>query len=137
VAYWHRRYEELAGTRPLPPRVLEAKPPLTWGSYSALLNTFQRSLEFQRAVTRWLQQAEGSRQWLPGMKQPRADLQEVHAKYSGTVEVRRPGHPLFKKKVEISEAHVVYDGKLVPPPIRRALSQYAQSRGTSLHFHDP
>ena len=70
VAYWHRRYEELAGTRPLPPRAPEAKPPLTWESYSTLLNTFQRSLEFQRAVTRWLQQAEGSRQWLPGMKQP-------------------------------------------------------------------
>jgi hypothetical protein len=70
VAYWHRRYEELAGTRPLPSGVPEAKPPLTWESYSTLLNTFQRSLEFQRAVTRWLQQAEGSRQWLPGMKQP-------------------------------------------------------------------
>jgi hypothetical protein len=54
VAYWHRRYEELAGTRPLPPRVIEAKPPLTWESYSTLLKTFQRSLEFQRAVTRWL-----------------------------------------------------------------------------------
>ncbi|WP_224366368.1 hypothetical protein [Hyalangium versicolor] len=70
VAYWHRRYEELAGTRPLPPGASEAKPPLTWSSYSGLLNTFQRSLEFQRSVTRWLQQGEGSRQWLPGMKQP-------------------------------------------------------------------
>ncbi|WP_224365018.1 hypothetical protein [Hyalangium versicolor] len=70
VAYWHRRYEELAGTRPLPSGVTEAKPPLTWSSYSGLLNTFQRSLEFQRAVTRWLQQAEGSRQCMPGMKQP-------------------------------------------------------------------
>jgi hypothetical protein len=70
VAYWHRRYEELAGTRPLPSRVREAKPPLTWESYSTLLNTFQRSLEFQRAVTRWLQQAEGSRQCILGMKQP-------------------------------------------------------------------
>jgi hypothetical protein len=70
VAYWHRRYEELAGTRPLPSGVSKAKPPLTWESYSTLLNTFQRSLEFQRAVTRWLQQAEGSRQCIPGMKQP-------------------------------------------------------------------
>jgi len=69
VTYWHRRYEELAGTRPLPPRKLEVKPPLTWESYSALLGRFQRSLEFQRAVTRWLQQ-HGSREWLPGMKQP-------------------------------------------------------------------
>jgi hypothetical protein len=70
VAYWHRRYEELAGTRPLPSGVPNAKPPLTWESYSTLLNTFQRSLEFQRAVTRWLQQAEGSRQCIPGMKRP-------------------------------------------------------------------
>ncbi|WP_224371479.1 hypothetical protein [Hyalangium versicolor] len=69
VAYWHRRYEELAGTRPVSPGV-QVKPPLIWNSYSGLLNTFQRSLEFQRAVTRWLQQAEGSRQCLPGMKQP-------------------------------------------------------------------
>ena len=70
MAYWHRRYEELAGTRPLPSGVSETKPPLTWNSYAGLLNTFQRSLEFQRAVTRWLQQAEGSRQCLPGMKRP-------------------------------------------------------------------
>jgi hypothetical protein len=49
--------------------VLEVKPPLTWDSYSAMLGRFQRSLEFQRAVTRWLQQ-QGSREWLPGMKRP-------------------------------------------------------------------
>jgi hypothetical protein len=70
VAYWHRRYEELAGTRPLPPRVLEVKPPLTWDSYSAMLGRFQRSLEFQRAVTRWLHQEAGARECLPGMKRP-------------------------------------------------------------------
>ena len=199
VAYWHRRYDELAGTRPLPRRALEAKPPLTWDSYSALLDRFQRSLDFQRGVTRTLQHqasAEGSRAWLPGVKQPlvtdntgllpqgrahpvyvdqlavdqatlgpglrpsvhtfsnkqrnfstmsiddalrqyRADLQEVQAKYSGIVEVRRPGHPLFQQKVEISQAHIVYDGKLVPPPIRKELSLYARSRGAALHFHDP
>jgi hypothetical protein len=199
VAYWHRRYEEMAGTRPLPPRVLEAKPPLTWESYSTLLGRFQRSLEFQHDVTRRLQQpgsAAGSQEWLPGMKQPlitsntglqlegraapvyvdqlavdqatlgpglrpsvhtfsnkqrnftamspdealrqyKADLQEVHAKYSGIVEVRRPGHPLFQQKVEISQAHIVYDGGLVPIPIRNELSRYARSRGAVLHFHDP
>lgn len=70
VAYWHRRYEELAGTRPRPSGGAEIKSPLTWESYSALLGRFQRSVEFQRAVTRWLQQPEGARQWLPGMKQP-------------------------------------------------------------------
>ncbi len=71
------------------------------------------------------------------IKHYRADLQEVHAKYSGIVEVRRPGHPLFQQRVEISQAHVVYDGTLVPLPIRNALSGYARSRGTALHFHDP
>jgi hypothetical protein len=74
VAYWHRRYDELAGTRPLPSRLLEARPPLTWSSYSSLLNRFQRSLDFQRGVTRELQQQASasatSREWLPGMKEP-------------------------------------------------------------------
>jgi hypothetical protein len=165
VAYWHRRYEELAGTRPLPPRVVEVKPPLTWDSYSSLLGRFQRSLAFQRAVTRWLQQ-HGSQEWLPEMKRPlvtdntglrlegRAtpvyvdqiavdqatlgpglrpsvhtfstkqrnfggkisdealrqlglDAREARAKYGGEVEVRRPGHPLFGKKVRVSRTHLV------------------------------
>jgi hypothetical protein len=69
VAYWHRRYDELAGTRALPPSAAELKPPLIWESYAGLLNTFQRSLEFQRAVTRWLQEGGGAQQSFPGMKQ--------------------------------------------------------------------
>ncbi|MBN1205699.1 MAG: hypothetical protein JXB05_12340, partial [Myxococcaceae bacterium] len=196
VAYWHRRYEELAGTRPLPPRASETKPPLTWDSYSTLLNTFQRSLEFQRAVTRWLQQAEGSRQWMPGMKQPlvtdntglqlegraypvyvdqlavdqatlgpglrpsvhsfsnkqrnfagktryearqqlEVDAREARTKYGGEVEVRKPGHPLFGKKVRVSRTHLVYDGATLDSELRDALLREAPTHGVELHFHVP
>lgn len=70
VAYWDRRYEELAGARPLPPGRAEVKPPLTWEAYSSLLGEFQRSLEFQRSAARVLQQ--GNREWVPDMKQPLA-----------------------------------------------------------------
>lgn len=70
VAYWDRRYEELAGTRPLPRGRAEVKPPLTWEAYSNLLGKFQRSLEFQRSAARVLQQ--GNPEWVPGMKQPLA-----------------------------------------------------------------
>jgi hypothetical protein len=196
VAYWHRRYEELAGTRPLPPRVPEVKPPLTWESYAGLLHTFQRSLEFQRAVTRWLQQAEGSRQCLPGMKQPlvtdntglqlegRAypvyvdqiavdqatlgpglrpsvhslsnkqrnfagmsekdalrhldvDAREARAKYGGEVEVRRSGHPLFGRKVRVTQTHLVYDGTGLSSSLKDTLLKAAASQGVELHFHVP
>jgi hypothetical protein len=74
VAYWERRYEELTGKRPLPAGELEARPPLTWKGYDALLGRFQRSLEFQRGVTREMQQealAAGGERLLPqGMKRP-------------------------------------------------------------------
>jgi hypothetical protein len=195
VAYWHRRYVELAGTRPLPPRVLEAKPPLTWDSYSALLGHFQRALEFQRAVTRWLQQ-HGSREWLPEMKQPlitgnmglklegratpvyvdqiavdqatlgpglrpsvhtfsnkqrnfagksleeainqlKLDAREARAKYGGEVEMRRPGHPLFGKKVRVSRTHLVYDATNLDSKIKNALLNAAPDHGVTLHFHAP
>ncbi|KFE68096.1 hypothetical protein [Hyalangium minutum] len=75
VAYWERRYEELAGTRPLSQGQVAVKPPLTWDAYSSLLGRFQRSLEFQRSASRMLQQARepGSpREWVPDMKQPLA-----------------------------------------------------------------
>jgi hypothetical protein len=193
VAYWHRRYEELAGTRPLPPREFEVKPPLTWDSYSALLGRFQRSLEFQRAVTRWLQQ-HGSREWLPEMKQPlvtdnmglklegratpvyvdqlavdqttlgpglrpavhtfsnkqrnfagmnkqeavnqmKLDAREARVKYGGEVEVRRPGHPLFGKKVRVVRTHLVYDPMNLDATIKEALLDAAPNHGVTLHFH--
>jgi len=74
VAYWARRYDELTGKRPLPPGETEAKFPLMWTGYDALLGRFQRSLEFQRGVTQEMLQearAAGGGQLLPqGMKRP-------------------------------------------------------------------
>ncbi|HZH78436.1 MAG TPA: hypothetical protein VEY88_20575 [Archangium sp.] len=74
VAYWERRYEELAGTRPPPPGAPSTKPPLAWNSYDTFLGRFQRALEFQREVARVLKRevglAKGARQWLRGLEQP-------------------------------------------------------------------
>jgi hypothetical protein len=199
VAYWERRYEERAGTRPLPPGRVEVKPPLTWESYSSLLGRFQRSLEFQRSAVRVLQQAQapgGDRAWVPGMEQPlaaenlglkhegstaltyadgfvvdkstlspgsrpnihsfsvkqrdfssmskadaikqvKADAVEAQTKYGGTVEVRRPGHPLFRRKVVVNRVHLVYDGEKVLSEFKNDLSKEAAGNGVELHFHVP
>ncbi|KFE63531.1 hypothetical protein [Hyalangium minutum] len=74
VTYWERRYDELTGKRPLPPGESEAKLPLTWRGYDALLGRFQRAREFQHGVTQAMQQearAAGRGQFLPQeMKRP-------------------------------------------------------------------
>jgi hypothetical protein len=200
VTYWERRYEELTGQRPLPSGETEAKPPLMWQSYDALLGRFQRSLKFQHGVTHQMQQearAAGGKQLLPqGMKRPlvtdnlglaheegdaityadqfvvdeatvgpgkrpnahsfsdkqhdfsgksanevvtqfRRDAKEARAKYGGTVEVRRRGHPLFGKRVIVSRVHIIYDGKNLPPGIQDELFKAAQKEGVTLHFHVP
>jgi len=48
------------------------------------------------------------------VKQLRVDIREARSKYGGTVEVRRPGHPLFGRKVIVTRVHLVYDGKGLP-----------------------
>jgi hypothetical protein len=140
VAYWHRRYEELAGTRPLPPRAPEARPPLTWKSYSGLLDTFQRSLEFQRAFSRWLQQAEGSRQCLPGMKQP------LVTDNTG-LQLEGRAYPVYVDQLAVDQAtlgpgrqpsiHIVYDEMGLGAEIRKALLEAAPDFGVELHFYVP
>ncbi|WP_224250314.1 hypothetical protein [Hyalangium gracile] len=199
VAYWGRRYEELAGTRPLPPGRTEVKPPLTWEAYSSLLGRFQRSLEFQRSAVRVLQQVQepgGNRAWVPDMKRPlvtenmglkhegsstltyadalvvddatlsagmrpnihsfsmkqrdfgalsqrealtrvNIDAREAQTKYGGTVEVRRPDHPLFKEKVVVNQVHLIYDGRSLSADLKRVLSSEAAAHEVELHFHVP
>jgi hypothetical protein len=199
VAYWTRRYEELAGARPLARGQAEVKPPLTWENYSPFLGRFQQALEFQQSVSRFLRQgapaAERDWGWLHRMKQRRADgnvglkregspsvvyvddlvvdeatlrpglkpdvhvvstkrhdflnkshreagtqleqdVAEATTKYGGTVEVRRPGHPLFGRKVDISRVHLVYDGRNVSVELKDSLSREALRSNVSLHFHD-
>jgi hypothetical protein len=198
VAYWERRYEELAGIRQQPPGAPPAKPPLLWDSYNAFRGRFQQALDFQRKVARLLEQeaklARGQRAWLRGLEQPlvtenvglaragntaityvdqfvvdeatlrpgqtpsvhsfsnkqrdfksmsrrdalrqlEADAQEARAKYGGTVEIRRPGHPLFGRKVTVSRVHLVYDEMGMTSETRNALSQQAANFNIELHFH--
>ncbi len=69
------------------------------------------------------------------IKQLREDIQEARAKYGGTVEVRRLGHPLFGRKVGVTRVHLVYDGEGLTPKLQEALADEAFNRGIELHFH--
>jgi hypothetical protein len=198
VAYWERRYEELAGTRPRPPGALPAKPPLAWEGYKSLLGRFQQAMEFQRDVARVLQQEarlpKAQRHWLRGLEEPlvtenvglghagtviptyvdqlvvdeaslrpgrtptvhsfsnkqrdfsamseeaalkqlKADAREALTKYGGSVEIRRPGHPLFGRQVKVSRVHLVYDEQGVPPGLGDTLKTRADNLNIELHFH--
>jgi len=200
MAYWERRYEELAGQRPLPVGHPELKGPLKWKPYEALTDRFGHARSFQGSATRALQRealaAQEERVWLRGMKKPRVDenvglaheggtrrtfvdqlvvdeatlgpgqrpvvhsfsnkqhdfsakateaainqfrtdFAEARAKYAGTVEIRRPGHPLFGRKAVVSQVHIVYDGTGLSSEIKRALFREANSLGVELHFHVP
>ncbi|WP_224372464.1 hypothetical protein [Hyalangium versicolor] len=69
-----------------------------------------------------------------------ADSKEAVGKYGGTVEVRRPGHPLFERRVPVSRVHLVYDGRLLPElhNLREQMTTTARRLGVALHFHhDP
>jgi hypothetical protein len=198
VAYWERRYEELAGTRQRPPGAPPVKPPLAWEGYNTFLGRFQRALDFQRDVARALRReaglTKGERQWLRGLEQPlvaenvglahegrsaltyvdqfvvdesslrpgltpsvhsfsnkqrdfqslsknaverqlAADAQEALTKYGGTVEIRRPGHPLFGRKITVSRVHLVYDERGMPPTTKETLTRAAKHSDIELHFH--
>jgi len=199
VAYWERRYEELAGTRQRPPGAPPVKPPLVWDGYDVFLGRFQRALAFERDVARVIRHEAGladtQRQWLRGLERPlvtehmglahegratltyvdqfvvdeaslrpgrtpvvhsfsnkqrdfkpmrekelsnqlAVDAREALTKYGGRVEVRRPGHPLFGRKLTISRVHLVYDGKDLAPNVKNKLSLEAQDLGIELHFHE-
>jgi hypothetical protein len=200
VAYWERRYEELAGTRQPLPGAPPAKPPLVWNSYTTFRGRFQQALAFQRNVAQVLRSEAGlartERHWLRGLEQPlvmenvglahegrawltyvdqlvvdeatlspgqrpsihsfsnkqrsfksmsgheienqlAADVREALAKYGGTVEVRRPGHPLFGRTVNISRVHLVYDGQGMAPETRATLNRASRQFDIELHIHEP
>jgi hypothetical protein len=64
-----------------------------------------------------------------------ADAREALTKYGGTVEVRRPGHPLFGRKVTVSRVHLVYDGTEMTPGFKDKLILKAENLNVELHFH--
>ena len=63
-----------------------------------------------------------------------ADIQEAMSKYGGTLEIRRPGHPLFGRKVVVSKVHLIYDGKLVSNKTMDLLQFKARKADVKLHF---
>ncbi len=69
--------------------------------------------------------------------QVRADAREAAAKYGGSIEVRRPGHPLFERRVVVSRVHLVYDEGMIPDlaQLRRQMVLTAKSQHVELHFH--
>lgn len=70
-------------------------------------------------------------------RQVEADAREALRKYGGSVEVRRPGHPLFERRVSVTRVHVVYDEGLVPQDLelRNQMKLSAGDLGVTLHFH--
>ena len=68
--------------------------------------------------------------------QLKADAQEALTKYGGTVEIRRPGHPLFGRKVEVSRVHLVYDGTILESETKDTLTRLASKIKVELHFHE-
>jgi len=64
-----------------------------------------------------------------------ADAREALTKYGGTVEIRRPGHPLFGRKVNVSRLHLVYDERGITSELQSDLSTRATKLNIELHFH--
>jgi hypothetical protein len=77
VAYWERRYAEVAGQGPPSAGRPTTKPPLTWEGYRTLRADFRRGVEFQRSVGQMLRREmelpEHVRRVLRGMRKPRMD----------------------------------------------------------------
>lgn len=71
------------------------------------------------------------------VEQAVADAREARTKYGGTVQIRRPGHPLFGKEVIVSKVHLVYDSETLTPSLRTRLTREFAARkvGVELHFH--
>lgn len=66
--------------------------------------------------------------------QLRADCREALRKYGGTVEIRRPGHPLFSREVDVSKVYLIYDARLVPERLRADMENIANSLGVEVIF---
>jgi hypothetical protein len=71
------------------------------------------------------------------INQALADAKEAQVKYGGTVQVRRPGHPLFGKDVPVSRVHLVYDSETLTPRLKQMITEAVESQGlkVEVHFH--
>jgi hypothetical protein len=62
-----------------------------------------------------------------------ADAQEGISKYDGRLEVRRPGHPLYGRTVQISNVHLVYETRGVGE-WRGLIQEVCKQVGVEVHF---
>ncbi|MFL5353896.1 hypothetical protein [Archangium sp.] len=70
------------------------------------------------------------------VRQLQADAREAWTKYGGEVEIRRPGHPLFGRKVTVSRVHLVYyEEKGLEAEVKGALEEASRKSNVELHFH--
>jgi hypothetical protein len=71
------------------------------------------------------------------LEQITADAKYAKKHYGGTVEIRRPGHPLFGQKVKIEKVYLVYDAELVPmsDKLRIMIQELEQTYGVEVRFH--
>jgi hypothetical protein len=63
----------------------------------------------------------------------KADLQEATSKYGGTLEVRRPGHPLYGRSVQVSKVHIVYEAQGVGT-WKPLIQELCKQRRVEVHF---
>jgi hypothetical protein len=71
------------------------------------------------------------------IKQALVDANEARVKYGGTVQVRRPNHPLFGQDAPVSRVHLVYDSETVPAALKQQIAKRFALRGINveIHFH--
>jgi hypothetical protein len=50
------------------------------------------------------------------------------------VEVRRPGHPLFGRKVEAARLHLVYDAEFASDEARAVIVDALKGKAVEVHF---
>jgi hypothetical protein len=61
------------------------------------------------------------------------DAQEATSKYGGLLEVRRPGHPLYGRVVQVSKVHLVYEAQTVGAWKPR-IQELCRQRRVEVHF---
>jgi hypothetical protein len=62
-----------------------------------------------------------------------ADLQQATSQYGGLLEVRRPGHPLYGRTVQVSQVHLVYDVQSVGT-WKSFIQDLCRERRVEVHF---
>jgi hypothetical protein len=63
----------------------------------------------------------------------KTDIEEAKTQYGGWLEVRRPGHPLYGRTVQVSKVHLVYEADGVGG-WRSFIQRLCKEAGVEVHF---